>query len=142
MIRATPRSRLQAADQIADSASLSAGVYVIELPDGRRELLFGVSVFARPTGQDLSVILDRFAAAPMFVEAAVGTLRHAGFDVIPTGENPSHYDIQLLPGITEDQPAPSDELIRAAAEHLLDVAGDPQPNPSYAGDSDRSPEED
>ena len=141
VIRATPNSRTEAAEQIADSASLSARVYVIELAEGIRHVLFGVSVFAHPDGQDVSTVLDRFAAAPMFVEAPVGALRRAGFEVLPTGENPNHYDIQLLGGVTEDEPTPSDEVIRAAAARLLDAAGDLRPNPSYAGSADNQSEE-
>lgn len=141
VIRATPNSRTEAAADIADSASLSAHVYIIELAEGVRHLLFGVSVFAHPDDQDVSTVLDRFAAAPMFVEASVGVLRRAGFEVLPTGENTSHYDIQLLGGVTEDQQMPSDEVIRAAAACLLDAAGQLRPNPSYAGRGNNEPEE-
>ena len=53
-------------------------------------------------------VLDRFRAAPMFVEAPVGAIRAAGFEVIPTGTGADHFDVQLIVGVTEADPLPSE----------------------------------
>jgi hypothetical protein len=57
--------------------------------------------------------------------------------VLPTGANPDHFDVQLVPGRdVESGPADLDTLIGAAAR-LLDIAGDLQANPAYAGDEEK-----
>ena len=61
---------------MVDRALLSAGVYVVELAS-RRELLYGVSVFAHRQDEDAGRILERLRAAPMFVEAPARVIRAA-----------------------------------------------------------------
>jgi hypothetical protein len=78
----------------------------------------------------------------MFVEAPVGVIRTAGFEVIPTGENPDHFDVQLFAGVTEGQVPPSPAEVLAAATRLLDAAGHLRLNPSYSGATDPWSEED
>lgn len=55
--------------------------------------------------------------------------------LLPTGSNPDHYDVQLLPGRVEgvDPEAGRDEL-RGAVLRLLLAAGEFHPNPAYAGE--------
>lgn len=118
---------------IAEQAELSARVYVIEAAHGRREVLYGVSVFAHRLGVNLADVLDRFPGAPTFVEATVGVIRSAGFQVLPTGGSVDHFDIQLIAGVTEDVDPPKSEDLHAAAARLLAVAGERRPNPSYSG---------
>lgn len=65
----------------------------------------------------------------------MGTLRVAGFPVLPTGANPDHYDVQLLPGRLEGS-SPADIELGRAAGLLLDSADDSQPNPAYAVGTD------
>jgi hypothetical protein len=135
VVRATPVTRADTATSIAEDAGLSAEIYVIELPDGSREVLYGVSVFAHRPGTDMSEVLARFPSAPSYLETTAGLLRAAGYPVYATGSNPDHYDVQLMTGITETgaQPAP-DDLLRAATG-IVDKAGGPRPSPSYAGPS-------
>lgn len=141
VIRATPASRAAAAANIAEDAELSARVYVVELAAGQRELLYGVSVFANREGGELGDILDRFPGAPMHIEAPAGAIRKAGFLVIPTGENPNHFDVQLLPGVGEGQVPPLSDDVRRAVARLLAAAGEMRPNPAYARGADERSEE-
>lgn len=57
----------------------------------------------------------------------------AGFEVVPTGADADHFDVQLIAGVTERDAPPSEAEVREAATRLLDAAGELQPNPSYAG---------
>jgi hypothetical protein len=63
VIPATPASRAQAADDIAEAARVSAEVYVILHENGFRELLFGVSVYARRPGVEPDVSAWRLVTA-------------------------------------------------------------------------------
>jgi hypothetical protein len=138
VIRAAPGTLDAAADDIAEAARVSAEVYVIQHEDGFRELLYGVSVYARRPGADPDV-LQWFSQAPTYLEAPVGRLRAAGFPVLPTGSHADHFDVQLAAGHGEEDPA-TEEAITAAAWRLVAAAGDLQANPFYAGTGDASPE--
>jgi hypothetical protein len=118
---------------IMDAAD-SGSVYVIERPDGKREVLYGVSFFAVRSEQRRDGVLARFSSAPACLETAAGELRLAGMELWATGTNPDHYDVQILPGRVEgrDDDASPDELL-IAATRLLVAAGELRPNPSYAG---------
>jgi hypothetical protein len=133
VVRATQARPDAAAAAIAADAELSARVYVIDAPGERRDLLYGVSVFTHRSGVALGDVLDRFPAAAGYVEATVGTLRGAGFEVIPTGTNVDHFDIQLVAGIAEHDDPPAAADLLSAAERLMAIAGPVRPNPSYAG---------
>ncbi len=98
-----------------------------------------MSVYARRPGTDPDV-LQRFSAAPAYLAAPVGSLRAAGFPVLPTGTHPDHFDVQLVAGQGEGDPV-TDRAILAAAWRLVDVAGALQANPFYAGAGDESPED-
>jgi hypothetical protein len=137
VIRAAPPSLGEAAADIANAARLSAEVYVLEHDAGSRELLYGVSVYARRPGVEPDV-LARFSASPCFLQATVGLLTAAGFPVVPTGTDPDHFDIQLVPDRREDDPA-DDAGVAGAAARLVSKAGDLHANPFYAGDT-QSPE--
>jgi hypothetical protein len=78
----------------------------------------------------------------MFVEAPVGTVRAAGFEVVPTGTDADHFDVQLIAGVVEPDAPPSEAEVRAAATRLLDTTGEWRPNPSYAGEAGERFEED
>jgi hypothetical protein len=130
-----------AVEQMAESAEVSARVYVVERPGRRAELLYGVSVFAHRQDRDRLAILERFATAPMFVEAPVHVIRASGFEVIPTGENPDHFDVQLMADVNEGDATPSENEVRGTARRLLDAAGDLRPNPAYSGGTGNPSEE-
>jgi hypothetical protein len=49
---------------------------------------------------------------------------------VATGANPDHYDVQLLPGRTETDAAPSSQELQSAASLLLSRAGELRPNPA------------
>jgi hypothetical protein len=68
----------------------------------------------------------------MFVEAAVGVIRGVGFEVLPTGTDTDHFDVQLISGVAEADAPPSEQHVRVAANRLLDAAAPIRPNPSYA----------
>jgi len=139
VLRATPGSVETALSDLAAAALQSAAAYVVE--DGpARYLLFGVSVFAVPAGGTSADVLGRFAAAPSYAEATVGTLREAGFQVIPTGGNPDHYDVQLLDRVVENDNRAA-AAVRMAAMRMLAAAGPLRPNPAYAGGAPTMPEE-
>ena len=139
VIRAAPGTLEAAADDIAEAARVSAEVYVIQDADGFRELLYGVSVYARRPGAEPDV-LQRFSQAPAYLAAPVGRLRAAGFPVLPTGSHADHFDVQLAAGHAEEDPV-ADDVITTAAWRLVAAAGDLQPNPFYAGAGDASPED-
>jgi hypothetical protein len=139
VIRASPATRSECmADFVADAVR-SGRLYVVADRSGRREVLFGVSVFARRPGVTPVEVLARFDAAPAYLETSVGNLREAGFEVLPTGVNPDHY-VQLVAGQREEDLEPLAAL-RAAAERLVLAAGDLRPNPAYAGGSGQLSEE-
>jgi hypothetical protein len=141
VIRAMPDNRSAAVEEMVDRAQLSASVYVVE-QSGKWHLLYGVSVFAHRPGRDATDVLRRFPRAPMFVEAPVGAVRAAGFEVVPTGSDADHFDVQLVDGVAELDAPPSEAEVRAAAIRLLDAAGEWRPNPSYAGEAGQRFEED
>ena len=88
----------------------------------------------------MGAVLRRFTQAPRYVAITVGDLRAAGFDVIPTGTNPDHYDVQLIAGrIERESVEATDEELRAAAAQFLWAAGPLTPNPAYAGDPEDEP---
>lgn len=136
-----PDNRSAAVDEMVDRAQLSASVYVVQ-QSGKWHLLYGVSVFAHRLGKDATDVLRRFARAPMFMEAPVRALRAAGFEVVPTGSDADHFDVQLIAGIAEADAPPSEAEVRAAATCLLNTAGEWRPNPSYAGEAGDRLEED
>jgi len=133
VIRATPASVDEAVLDIAETALDSADIYEVERPDGRRVALYGVSVFARPAGGDTGELLRRFAASPFYLAATVPQVRAAGFDVLPTGTNPDHFDVLLVDGQSPDQPLLARAEVEAAARRLVEACGEMRPNPSYAG---------
>ena len=138
VVRATPPSLTETADDIANAARLSAEVYVLERDDGSRELLYGVSVYARRAAAEPDVLV-RFSASPCFLQVTVGLLTAAGFPVVPTGAARDHFDVQLVPDRLEGDPAEDAVVVRAAAR-LVSRAGDLQPNPFYAGEGEHTPE--
>lgn len=133
LIRAAPMTAAATLADITDDALASARAYSIETEPGHREQLVGVSVFARRPGVDLTALLARFDEAPAFLETTVAVLRASGFTVWPTGSNIDHFDLQLLPGLSEDDVV-SAETVRRAAGKLLSISGDLRPNPAYAGE--------
>lgn len=133
VVRAVPDSFDEAVLAIAESALDSADTYAVQRPGGRRVLLYGVSVFGRPPGEDPDELLRRFGASPHYVEATVGDVRAAGFDVLPTGANPGHFDVLLVDEQDEDRPLLSISEVKLAARRLVAVFGEMRPNPSYAG---------
>jgi hypothetical protein len=140
VVRASPATRQDCIADLVGDAVRSGRLYSISNRDGQREVLFGVSVFARRPGVTLVEVLTRFDMAPAYLEAAVGGLRGAGFEVLPTGVNPDHYDVQLVSGQREEDLEPL-AAIRAAAERLLAAAGDLRPNPAYSGGVGKPAEE-
>lgn len=135
LIRATPASIDEAVVDIAEDALESAAVYEVERPGGERVALYGVSVFARPPGVFPVEVLRRFASSPYYLEATVGAVRAAGFDVLPTGASTDHFDVLLIDGCPPDDPLIPLAEVRAAAERLVAVCGEAQPNPAYPGGS-------
>lgn len=142
VIRATPADRELAIDEMVEDAELSSYQFVVEAVPGARELLYGVSVLARPPGVDVSAVIDRFSGAPAYIEATVGALRAAGFAVLPTGANLDHFDIQLVDGIREQDAPSGTEILRHAAARVLAAGGPLRPNPAYSGGTAESPQED
>jgi hypothetical protein len=127
-----PSDRAVAVAAITDDAEESARVYVVAEAD-TNVILHGVSVFAHRNGVDVNDVLRRFPFAPSYVTATVGRVRDEGFEVLATGANVDHFDIQLIPARTvDDGPADRRSLV-AAASRVLDVAGELRPNPAYAG---------
>jgi hypothetical protein len=59
-------------------------------------------------------------------------IRGVGFDVLPTGTDADHFDVQLISGVAEAEVPRSGPDVRVAANRLLDAAGPIRPNPSYA----------
>lgn len=135
VFRATAADRDRAVRNALQDAVDSAATYVVVRPDGNREILYGISVFARREGAEVADVLRRFTGSPFFLTLAAGDIRQAGFELVPTGSNLDHYDVQLLPGRIEgaDPDATSGE-IRGAVLRLLLAARGPHPNPAYSGE--------
>jgi hypothetical protein len=133
LVRATGPDRDQTVADMVRDARYSGDTYAIERPDGDREVLFGVSVFAIPRGSTVADVLEQFATSSHYLAVTIGALRAAGFTAIPTGANPDHFDVQLVAGIAADGPAPAitDADLAAKAKALVELAGPPQPNPTY-----------
>jgi hypothetical protein len=133
VVRATGPDRDQTVADMVRDARYSGDTYAIERPDGSRDVLFGVSVFAVQPGRTVADVLERFATSSHYLAVTIGTLRAAGFAVIPTGANTDHFDVQLVAGIPADRPAPAvtDADLAAKAKALVELAGPAQPNPAY-----------
>jgi hypothetical protein len=102
VVRATPRRRGEAIDDIAADGLQSGRVYVVA--EGKRRVrLYGVSVFALRPGVPLIELLVRFDEAPSYLQATIGRLRAAGFDVLSTGVNRDHFDVQPFAGHGEEE---------------------------------------
>lgn len=142
VVRATPADHEGAVGELIEDAELSARQYVVEIGSGSREVLYGVSVFARRPGVEVAAVLDRFTGAPSYIEVAVGALRAAGFEVYSTGTNADHFDIQLIGGVSEDDPGASTSELQEAAARVVGVGGPLQPNPAYAGGAAQYRQED
>lgn len=89
-----------------------------------RYQFFGVSVFGAP--QDDLVVLSRAVRAirirPVVRVARCGTLRSAGFEVMPTFPNPYHFSV-VLPDAT---PAAFDSLRSCFAEAESNPGHEPE----------------
>jgi hypothetical protein len=123
------------ADLVRD-ARYSGDTYAIDRPGGRKEVLFGVSVFAVRPGGTVAGELEKFSASPHYLAMTVGRLQAAGFEVVATGTAGNHYDIQLVSGVPGDEPPPgvdNDELASGASA-LLELAGPLRANPAYTGE--------
>jgi hypothetical protein len=136
VLRAAPTDRERLLRNVMDDATDSAATYVVLRPDGSREVLFGISVIGLRPGRSVADVLSRFRSAPGYLRATVGAFRHAGFELWPTGANPDHYDVQLLPGHFEGFPQPTVDELREAATRMLATAGDVVSNPDYPGESE------
>jgi hypothetical protein len=135
LVRATPASIDEATVDIAEDALESAAVYEVQRHGGERVALYGVSVFARLPGVPPVEVLRRFASSPYYLEATAGAVRAAGFDVLPTGASPDHFDVLLIDGRPPDEPLLPLIDVRAAAERLVAVCGEARRNPAYPGGS-------
>lgn len=136
VVRAAPATVAETVEDMVTAAEFSAEAYVVVQHDGTRELLYGISVYARRPDA-ASDVLRRFTASPCYLEVSAGLLTATGFPVLPTGSDPDHYDVQLVPGRLE--PGPADRaLVVEAASRLVARSGDLLPNPFYAGGSEHS----
>ncbi len=75
LVRATQADREAAVAQIAADALVSAETYLVLTSPGTQTVLYGVSVYARRAGTDMTKLLRRFRFAPVYIEAIAGTLR-------------------------------------------------------------------
>ena len=135
VIRAAAADRDRTIRNAVEDAVDSGATYVVIQPDGSRVVLYGISVFAQREGVAAEEVLRLFPRSPSFLGLSVGAIRTAGFEVLPTGSNPNHYDVQLLPGRIESvDPEGGREELRGAVLRLLLAAGELHPNPTYAGE--------
>ena len=135
VLRAAAADREHTIRNAVEDAVDSGATYVIMRPDGNREVLYGISVFAQRQGVGVGEVLRLFPRSPSFFRVSVAAIRTAGFEVLPTGSNPDHYDVQLLPDRFEGvDPEGGREELRGAVLRLLLTAGELHPNPAYAGE--------
>src|SRR5881396_1729345 len=73
VIRAAPATVAETIEDMVTAAEFSAETYVVERDDGSRELLYGVSVYARRPEAEADVLI-RFSASPCYLEVSVGLL--------------------------------------------------------------------
>lgn len=134
VLRAAAADRERTIRNAVEDAIDSGATYVVARPGGSREVLYGISVFAKREGVEVGDVLRLFPRSRSFFRVSVGAIRTAGFEVLPTGSNPDHYDVQLLPGRIEGvDPDGGREELRGAVLRLLLAAGELHPNPAYAG---------
>jgi hypothetical protein len=115
VLRAAAADSTRTIRNIVLDAHDSGTTYVIERPDARREVLYGISVYAQRDSVEADEVLARFTHAPHYLSATVGAIRGAGFEVIATGVNPDHYDVQLVADRYDDGSADvTDEEFRGA----------------------------
>ena len=140
LVRAAAASVAATVEDMVVDAVASSGLYVVEDEVGRLEVLYGISVFARRPGIGVERVLRRFPDAPCYLESSVGRLRAAGFDVLATGTNPDHFDVQLIAGRSPDvSPLPRAE-VESAARRLVAATSGLIGNPGSAGPVDEEPE--
>jgi hypothetical protein len=137
LLRATPADRESAVAQIAHDALVSAETYVVPTAAGAQNALYGISVWARRAGTDMTKLLRRFRFAPVYVEISAATLRRQAFEILAAGADPDHYEVQLLPGRLMGSSLASVQELADAARRLLDAAGRSIVNPAYAGGEER-----
>jgi len=138
LIRAAPSTIEETVLDIAETALDSADTYAVNRPDGTRVALYGVSVLARRPETDPAELLRRLAASTHYLEASVGDIRSAGFDITATGSNPDHFEVLLVGNQPEGEPLLSFDEVEESARRLVAVARDLRSNPSYAGEQKES----
>lgn len=140
VIRAAEFTEMATVDTMVDDALVSADSYVV-VTNGQTEILFGISVFARPADPMAPQPMERFSRAPTFLEVPVGVIREAGFAVYPTGINPQHFDVQLVNGMDQKIALEScGAIVKQAAETLVRLAGPLRLNPFYDEADEKSEE--
>jgi hypothetical protein len=82
---------------------------------------FGLSVFADPASGDLAELARQtpLARRRLIRTARVGTLRQAGFEVMPTFKNPYHFSI-VMP-----------DAVALTFARMRACFGPPVPNPGF-----------
>jgi hypothetical protein len=101
-----------AAEKIVEHARRQAREYTY-----RNAPMYSVSVSLTVGGWDVSALLaGPLSSRSAFAVSTVGTVRAAGFALLPTYEAP-HYDLLLATGEYRE------------AEELLSLFGAPEPNP-------------
>jgi hypothetical protein len=133
LLRAMPADRESAVVQIAHDALVSAETYVVLTAAGAQNALYGISVWARRAGTDVTKLVRRFRFAPVYVEITAAVLRRHGFEILAAGADADHFEVQLLPGKLVEEPLATLSELSDAARRLLDAAGRPIVNPTYAG---------
>lgn len=142
VLRAAAADRPRTLRNAVEDAVDSGATYVVVRSDGTREILYGISMFAQRGEAEVRDVLRLFPRSPLFFGLTVGEIRRAGFDVLPTGSNPDHYDVQLIAGRVEGGAAEAGrEELRGAVARLLLAAGDLKPNPAYAWEASDRPED-
>jgi hypothetical protein len=131
VLRAAAADMQRTVRNAVTDATESGLTYVIVRNDGTREILYSISVFAQRDGRSVAETLRTFSWAPRYLRFTVGEIRAPGFDIVATGANPDHFDVQLLPGRTDSDAAPLAEELQSAAARLLSRAGELRPNPAY-----------
>ena len=140
LVRAAAASVAATVEDMVVDAVASSGLYVVEVEGLGLEVLYGSSFFARRPGISVETVLRRFPDAPCYLESSVGRLRAAGFNVLPTGTNADHFDVQLVAGRSPDvSPLLRAEVV-AAARRLVAATSGLIGNPGYAGPADEEPE--
>lgn len=138
LLRAAPAGTAAILANVLEDALGMAERYVWDNPQGGVEILFAVSLWELPAPGAEAEVLARFPEVPAYLRYHPAALAAAELPVLAGGNDPRHWEVQLLPGVGEAVPDPLEDpavhdRLRSATRRFVTLGGQPLPNPAYHG---------